>query len=155
MKRRKSTARKLQNAESLNRARSGSSSNDSLVVSSFSALGYADIRPRENVLTYRAWQAAGRQVRKGEKGVPLPVFVPYKGKGENPDSVPASASDGKKSKPRMARKTATVFHIDQTDPIGTPAQDEPRPVLEIAPADPIAPETPAPPARMETGALFG
>lgn len=35
----------------------------------------AEIRPRENVFTYNAWKALGRQVRKGEHGVQITTFV--------------------------------------------------------------------------------
>jgi hypothetical protein len=62
------------------------------------------IRPRENIFTYRVWQAKGRQVQKGEKGVKVQTFVPAASK-KNPDA--------KGLRPRPA----TVFHISQTKPI--------------------------------------
>ena len=43
----------------------------------FTERGWApeDVKPRENVFTYKAWQALGRQVRKGEKGVKVCVYI--------------------------------------------------------------------------------
>ena len=73
----------------------------------------ADIRPRENVFTYHAWRALGRQVRRGEHGVKVTTWVPAQGKEEtDPDT-------GEKKEGRGFRvcKFATVFHVSQTDPI--------------------------------------
>ncbi len=66
------------------------------------------ILPRENVFTYRAWQALGRQVRKGEKGVRVCTWVPVTKKDEKTGE---KKPDGKRP------WTATVFHVSQTDPI--------------------------------------
>ena len=69
--------------ESLNRARTQSCpENEAFVVHHFVARGIpADqITPRENVLTFNAWRALGRTVRKGERGCKLGVWVPIKGK---------------------------------------------------------------------------
>ncbi len=68
-----------------------------------------DIKPRENVFTYNAWKALGRQVRKGEHGVKATTFVPVSGKQD-------AVSGEQKSGFRMPR-TVTVFHVSQTDPI--------------------------------------
>jgi hypothetical protein len=68
-----------------------------------------EINPRENVLTYRAWLAKGRQVQKGEKGCRIVVYVP-------------DDNDDKKRKPRYA----SVFHISQTRDAREP-QPEPEP----------------------------
>lgn len=65
-----------------------------------------DIKPRDNVLTYHAWRALGRTVRKGEHGVKVVTWVPIDGKVD-PDTGEA-APGGKRC------KTATVFHISQT-----------------------------------------
>jgi hypothetical protein len=40
----------------------------------------SEIRPRENVFTYHAWRALGRQVRRGEHGVKVTTFVSVQGK---------------------------------------------------------------------------
>jgi hypothetical protein len=44
------------------------------------------IRPRENVFTYHAWRALGRQVRRGEHGVKVTTFVPMDKKETDPDT---------------------------------------------------------------------
>jgi len=79
----------------------------------------SDIRPRENVFTYHAWRALGRQVRRGEHGVKVLTFVSIKGK-EDKDGVATNDVDcTDKPKGGATRRpwSATVFHISQTDPI--------------------------------------
>jgi antirestriction protein ArdC len=76
-----------------------------------------DIRPRENVFTFWAWQALGRRVRKGEHGVKATTFVAVAGKRAD---EPTDDSKGKAGY-RMPR-TVTVFHVSQTDPIVEVAQ---------------------------------
>ena len=96
-------------AESLARIQEGFSKNDALVVALFAARGYdpAAIEPRENVLTYRAWQAKGRQVCKGEKSVKISTFIPIDAKID-----PAT---GRVLEPASSRPwTAAVFHVSQT-----------------------------------------
>jgi hypothetical protein len=98
-------------AEALSRATGNQSlSNWPAIFAGFTAKGIteADIRPRENVFTYHAWRALGRQVRRGEHGVKIVTFVP-KGDTGNPDAT---------GKPKRRPWCATVFHISQTDPIG-------------------------------------
>ena len=86
--------------EALQRARMNQSlANYGAIISGFSERGLTDIRPRENVFTYQAWQALGRQVRKGEKGIPVQTWIVIEKNGERV-TVP---------------KTTTVFHISQTD----------------------------------------
>ena len=97
--------------ESLNRARDGKSmGNWPAILRGFMAKGIdeADILPRENVFTYRAWQALGRQVRKGEHGVKVITWVP---------TVKLDKSTGEKTNGKICR-TTTVFHVSQTDLIG-------------------------------------
>ena len=96
-----------QQAEALSRAVLGQSAmNYEPIFVGFAAKGIPleQIEPRVNVLTYAAWQAVGRQVKKGEKGVKVTTFVPVtkKREGAAPDKF------------KMARST-TVFHITQTD----------------------------------------
>jgi hypothetical protein len=65
------TKKEMQN-EALTRASSRQSlSNWPAIFAGFMAKGIpeTDIKPRENVFTYHAWQALGRQVRRGEHGV--------------------------------------------------------------------------------------
>lgn len=66
-----------------------------------------EIRPRENVFTYNAWRALGRQVRKGEHGVRCVTFVPME------------HTDKKTGEKESSRRpwTTTVFHVTQTDAI--------------------------------------
>lgn len=112
--------------ESLTRAVSGNSiMNYMPIVEGFMARGIAvdDIKPRENVFTYNAWRALGRQVRRGEHGVKATTFVPVKGKKSTED---AAGKNGFK----MPR-TVTVFHVSQTDEIG----EEPAP--PALPADQV------------------
>ena len=47
------------------------------IIQAFMARGIpeSEILPRENVFTYNAWRALGRQVRKGEHGVKILTFL--------------------------------------------------------------------------------
>jgi antirestriction protein ArdC len=98
-------------AESLSRAVGGRScANYATIIQGFMDKGIpADqITPRENVFTYRAWQALGRQVRKGEHGVKVFTRVPI---GEKRDR-----DTGELLRPAgTAARSTTVFHITQTD----------------------------------------
>jgi hypothetical protein len=98
--------------ESLSRAVNGiTMSNYPDIFRGFMACGIpeADIRPRENVFTYHAWRALGRQVRKGEHGVKVHTWI---------DATKETTADGvtKEQAYRFCR-TVTVFHVSQTDPI--------------------------------------
>jgi len=104
--------------EALSRATGfGSTRNYMVIINGFAAKGVAvdDIRPRENVLTFHAWKAKGRTVKKGEHGVKVITFIPVKGKGkEEAQDAPES------TKPRRGYsrpRSATVFHISQTKPL--------------------------------------
>jgi hypothetical protein len=110
-------SREVIQQEALSRAVSGQSfSNWPAIVLGFAAKGIpeSDIRPRENVFTYHAWRALGRQVRRGEHGVKVTTFVPM---GESaPESPEAERTE--KRKARYSRPwSATVFHVSQTDPV--------------------------------------
>lgn len=72
----------------------------------------ADIKPRENVFTYRAWQALGRQVRKGEHGVKIVTWVAMTRLDKRPEAMGTEIEETYR-RPR----TTTVFHVTQTDPI--------------------------------------
>jgi antirestriction protein ArdC len=106
--------------EALGRAAYGQSGmNYGAIFAGFTAKGIpeADIRPRENVLTYHAWRALGRQVRRGEHGVKVITFVSIDRDGKAPTSEPTQ-SDATANKRRGSRPwSATVFHASQTDPI--------------------------------------
>jgi hypothetical protein len=88
--------------ESLSRATGNLSTMNYLpIIEGFMEKGISadDIIPRENVLTFHAWKALGRVVKKGEHGVKVVTFV----KG------------GNEEKPKSYPKTTTVFHISQTE----------------------------------------
>jgi antirestriction protein ArdC len=100
------------NQEALSRAVSGQSvANYRDIYAGFSAKGIpeAEILPRENVFTYNAWRALGRQVRKGEHGVKCLTFIVCESKTVNPKT-------GEKESFRRPW-TTTVFHVSQTDAI--------------------------------------
>jgi antirestriction protein ArdC len=104
-------------AEALDRAANGNSlTNYPAIYRGLMAMGIAeaDIDPRRNVFTYRAWQALGRQVRKGQHGVKISTYAPI---GEKRDE-----RTGEIVRPAGRRPwSTTVFHVSQTDAIG----DEP------------------------------
>ena len=108
--------------EALSRAATGQSlTNWPAIIHGFMAKGIpeSEIRPRENVFTYHAWRALGRQVRRGEHGVKVVTFVATKGK-EDTDGAETNDLDGTDKPKRGGYRrpwTATVFHISQTDPI--------------------------------------
>jgi len=103
--------------EALTRAATGHSlANWPTIIEGFIAKGIAetDIRPRENVFTYHAWRALGRQVRRGEHGVKVCTWITTKDKAEEAQT-PDEAKQAKRGSKRPW--TATVFHFSQTDPI--------------------------------------
>jgi len=100
----------LVQTEALDRARSSNSTaNFSAIFEGFELKGIpaADIEPRVNVLTYNAWKAAGRQVRRGEHGVKVCTWVSMTKKDASGVSQPIG---------RKPHATA-VFHVSQTDPV--------------------------------------
>ena len=101
--------------EALTRAAAGQSlANWPAIIHGFAAKGIpeSDILPRENVFTYHAWRALGRQVRRGEHGVRVVTFV------STDRTEPVETGDDAPRKPGRRRPwSATVFHVSQTDPI--------------------------------------
>ncbi len=98
--------------EALARATNGQSvANYAAIFDGFEAKGIApdQILPRENVLTFEAWRAVGRHVRKGEHGVKVVTWVERK---RNERKADGSTEE------RTSRfcKSTTVFHVTQTDP---------------------------------------
>jgi len=65
-----------------------------------------DIRPRENVLTFHAWRAKGRTVRRGEHGVTVVTWIPV-----------YREENGERKVVGRRPKSATVFHVSQTEPL--------------------------------------
>lgn len=103
--------------EALAKAVSGQSfANYQSIFAGFMARGIPEneIKPRENVFTYNAWLALGRQVRKGEHGVKCLTFVS------------GTTKDKKTGEEKGFRRpwSTTVFHVSQTDPVTV--SDRPR-----------------------------
>jgi hypothetical protein len=97
-------------SEALNRARNSNSvANFPAIFAGFATKGIPEdqIEPRVNVLTYDAWKALGRQVRKGEHGVKVFTWVQMTKKDTNGEAQPIG---------RKPHATA-VFHVSQTDPV--------------------------------------
>src|SRR5262249_53370389 len=110
--------------EALSRAIGGQAlTNWPAIIHGFTAKGIpeSDIRPRENVLTYHAWRALGRQVRRGEHGVKVVTFVPAGGSNASDGQDDADTERERTDKRRGYSRpwSATVFHVSQTDPIDT------------------------------------
>ena len=100
----------------LDRAENGQSLvNYGIILSGFVAKGIPEdmINPRENVFTYSAWQAKGRQVMRGEKGVKIVTRKPCEKKTGDIDPKTGEEKIDRFSIPW----TATVFHITQTEQI--------------------------------------
>jgi hypothetical protein len=101
---------KVEQAEALSRAVNGLSlGNYPAIFAGFIAKGISEdaIKPRENIFTYQAWRALGRQVRRGEHGVKVVTFV---------EMAKENKETGEKQSFRRPW-TTTVFHISQTDAI--------------------------------------
>lgn len=127
-----------QQIEALDRATNGHSKNDEFVYAMLTLAGYEDVQPRINCLTYNAWRAAGRSVKKGEKGLGVTVWIPCKDKDAKPDP---KTGEARKS---MRPKTTYIFHIDQTQPIGTKQEapaSQPEPAEQVETGMIVAPES--------------
>ncbi len=98
--------------EALGRATNGQAlTNLPAILQGFQAKGIPEdeIKPRENVFTYQAWRALGRQVRKGEHGVRVQTFIPMT--HEKKDETTGKIEVVTRRHPRQT----TVFHVSQTD----------------------------------------
>jgi antirestriction protein ArdC len=105
------SAQVQQQGDALDRARNGdATTNYPAIMAGFldKGIAQADIHPRINVLTYHAWRALGRQVRRGEKGVPVLSWVPMTKKS-------AVTRDNPEGSIGRRPKSVTVFHVTQTD----------------------------------------
>jgi hypothetical protein len=94
------TQKAVQAEQSYNRAITGQSvQNDLIVIREFKNRGIG-ATPRVDVFTYNIWKfQKGRQVVKGEKSVKVRTFI----------------EDEKTRKTRCS--TACLFHISQTEPV--------------------------------------
>jgi hypothetical protein len=98
--------------EALSRALTGQSWSDfPAIIQGFKARGIPEnqILPRENVFTYHAWRALGRQVCKGEHGVKVITFIQRDKKTEDTET------DEIRLHTYSVPRTVSVFHISQTD----------------------------------------
>lgn len=98
--------------EALTKAVTGQSLvNYPAIIAGFTAKGIpeSEILPRENVLTFHAWKALGRSVRKGEHGVKVITRIAC--------SREIETTEGRQTVGYTRPWTTTVFHISQTDPI--------------------------------------
>jgi hypothetical protein len=114
--------------EALSNARNGASmTNYPAIFAGFQAKGIAaaDIKPRENVFTFKAWQALGRVVKKGEHGVKVITFIPTKDK---------DTGDVIGRRPWQS----TVFHITQTKELGAANSEDNSARREWNNAKPVA-----------------
>ncbi len=105
------TKKEMQSQALANATQNQSLMNYASIFNGFMARGIpeAEIMPRENVFTYNAWLALGRQVRKGEHGVKVVTFV---------DCDEKDKKTGEKNGKSYRRPwTTTVFHVSQTDAI--------------------------------------
>ena len=93
--------------EALHRAASGQSwANYGAIFRGFEKKGINpdDIKPRENVFTFKAWKALGRVVKKDEHGVKIITFI--------------ESTDKETGQTKKRPWTTTVFHVSQTKPLG-------------------------------------
>lgn len=98
--------------EALERARSGSSPyNEAVVRAAFAERGIPaeQVVPRENVLTFDAWKALGRYVRKGEKSVKVRCFYTTEARIDE--------GTGEEVPGERFMSLAYLFHISQTEPL--------------------------------------
>jgi antirestriction protein ArdC len=111
------------------RATANPIANYAAIFHGFTATGIseADIRPRENVLTFNAWKALGRSVKKSEHGVKVVTFIDRTVTERDP-----SSGEERETSYRQPH-TTTVFHISQTE---TDAERQARfsPASRLAPA---------------------
>ena len=117
--------------EALSRAATGQAlTNYPAIIRGFMEKGIPadDIRPRENVFTYHAWRALGRQVRRGEHGVKVVTFV----------SVDARARTA-----RRPRKTAPTAARHAQDGRPAPLDGNGLPRLPDRPDSTLMPQGPA------------
>jgi len=113
-------------AEALQRIQRGQmGQNDIIAIMAFADCGIDPeaITPRENVLTFKAWKAKGRQVAKGAISVPVTVWIPCK--GQQTETTEPEESGKKKAAAYMRPKVTRLFHVSQTIAIGAPKGTRP------------------------------
>lgn len=96
--------REAMQGEALMRARTGQSlMNYPAIYAGFAEKGIpaSEIVPRENVLTFHAWKALGRSVKRGEHGVKVCTWI--------------VVEDKDTGETKKTPKTSVVFHVSQTE----------------------------------------
>ena len=90
--------------------------NDVLVIEAFADAGIPpeEVDPRNNVLTFNAWEALNRRVAKGAISVRVTVWMPIDGKGKAGEGE--KQDDGKPAPRGMRPRSARLFHEWQTVP---------------------------------------
>lgn len=100
-------------AEALDRATTGQSlANYPAIFEGFMAMGIpeSEIRPRENILSFWAWKAKGRSVKRGEHGIRIATVVSVTKRERDP-------STGEERETGYRRPwSVVVFHESQTEP---------------------------------------
>ena len=97
--------------EALARARGNeSASNYPAIFAGFAEKGIPEdeIHPRENVFTFHAWKALGRTVKRGEHGVRVVTWIACNKKDDAGEVIDTYRRP----------KSATVFHVSQTQELG-------------------------------------
>ena len=97
--------------EALNRAQASLSlTNYPAVYNYFMEMGIpeAEIKPRENVLTFNAWKALNRYVRKGEHGCKILTYL------EGSKTVTNEETGEPEEKRWRTPWSSVVFHVSQT-----------------------------------------
>lgn len=132
----------------------GFGKNDAMAIMAFADRGIdpEEIEPRVNVLTFRGWKGAKRQVAKGAISVPVVVWIQGKGKKGKADETGEKKSNG-----FTFPKTTYLFHRSQTIELGAEkgtrpdAWENPALVREGIYEPQNEPETPAPLLINENG----
>lgn len=87
-----------------------------------------------DVRGYGAWKKAGRQVRRGEKGIRILAPARYRARDDNGD--PVNDNDGNPQYRVRGFKVETVFDISQTDGEPVPESEQAAPTLLTGAAPP-------------------
>ena len=85
---------------------------------------YAQRPDATDVRGYRAWQKAGRQVRKGEHGIAIYAPMRFKARYHESLDAPDTTDDGPTA-PRVGFRVAYVFDVSQLEPSSTGDQPIP------------------------------
>lgn len=104
----------------------GTSENDTYATLLFAERYPLDsIIPRVTLLTFNAWKAFGRHVRKGEKGTAVTVWTPLTRRSESGAREVVTRHNEKTGSdtPVMIATTSHLFHIAQTEPDEVPHRD--------------------------------